>query len=140
MSAGLNQRVTSCPRASPLLLLLNRIKRTWMSSHSMMATLLQLLLKSSPIALIAESEDEITFARSQISYSSTDAVSEKDASTTNIDDDVASVKASNSSTMVVTGDTGPFKVGSVVHLASEGGKRVVAYPYSKKLAKELGWI
>ncbi|CAA3017173.1 dihydrolipoyllysine-residue acetyltransferase component 5 of pyruvate dehydrogenase complex [Olea europaea subsp. europaea] len=95
----------------------------------------------SPIALLAESEDEIALAKSQTPSSSTaaDAASEKDTTTTNTDDGVAavaSVKVSTTSSTAV--DLGSVKVGSGVHLASEGGKRVVASPYAKKLAKELG--
>ncbi|CAN4119542.1 unnamed protein product [Withania somnifera] len=85
----------------------------------------------SPIALLAESEDEISLAKSQTPTPTSTSSQETQPSVT---EEVSSVAASVSS----SSDAGPVKMASSIHPASEGGKRVVASPYAKKLAKELG--
>lgn len=80
----------------------------------------------SAIALLAETEDEIADARAKASGATSPSpsppppVSEADK-----------VSASAPPPKVVSASA------SAVHPASEGGKRVVASPYAKKLAKEL---
>ncbi|VFQ90586.1 unnamed protein product [Cuscuta campestris] len=93
----------------------------------------------STIALLAESEEEIENVKSQIP-----ALTPAGGSN-------AKQEAANSSPPVVDSPhispdptpkgsfvDEPAKLGSALHPASEGGKRVVASPYAKKLAKELG--
>ncbi|RAL54956.1 hypothetical protein DM860_013652 [Cuscuta australis] len=93
----------------------------------------------STIALLAESEEEIENVKSQIP-----ALTPAGGSN-------AKPEAANSSPPVVDSPNispvptpkgsfvdEPAKLGSALHPASEGGKRVVASPYAKKLAKELG--
>ncbi|KAF2291001.1 hypothetical protein GH714_018191 [Hevea brasiliensis] len=88
----------------------------------------------SAIALLAETEEEIAEARSKASSSSSSAA--QPAST-------SSSAPEPSQTEKIAEPAGPAIskaaaiVGSAVHPASEGGKRVVASPYAKKLAKEL---
>ncbi|WMV53996.1 hypothetical protein MTR67_047381 [Solanum verrucosum] len=87
----------------------------------------------SPIALLAESEDEISLAKSKTpTPTSTSTPAAAEAVTEEVSTVAAAVTVTSSS------DTGPVKVVSSIHPASEGGKRVVASPYAKKLAKELG--
>ncbi|KAK9111910.1 hypothetical protein Scep_019429 [Stephania cephalantha] len=88
----------------------------------------------SAIALLAESEEEIALARSKASSSSSSS------SSSNVADsepkpvekplEVAATVKSQSPVAAVA-------VASSTHPASEGGKRIVASPYAKKLAKEL---
>ncbi|MCE0481617.1 hypothetical protein HAX54_039492 [Datura stramonium] len=85
----------------------------------------------SPIALLAESEDEISLAKSQTPTPTSSSSQETPAAT--VTEEVSPVAAAVSSS-----DAGPLKMASSIHPASEGGKRVVASPYAKKLAKELG--
>ncbi|KAL2538823.1 Dihydrolipoyllysine-residue acetyltransferase component 5 of pyruvate dehydrogenase complex [Forsythia ovata] len=102
-----------------------------------------------PIALLAESEEEIAAALAQISSSSSAApapdpapapATAPDSSTSNDGPGAitgvssASVSENFSSRSSVANGA----MGSSVHPASEGGKRVVASPYAKKLAKEFG--
>ncbi|XVE55022.1 hypothetical protein DITRI_Ditri03aG0127700 [Diplodiscus trichospermus] len=90
----------------------------------------------SAIALLAETEDEIAEAKAKSLSSSSSAdqvVEEKPKQKEEVAPPVpaaASVAPTVSSTKTVA-------VGSAVHPASEGGKRIVASPYAKKLAKEL---
>ncbi|KAE8666523.1 Dihydrolipoyllysine-residue acetyltransferase component 5 of pyruvate dehydrogenase complex [Hibiscus syriacus] len=88
----------------------------------------------SAIALLAETEDEIAEAKakSQSSSGSSSArvVEEKPKQKQESEPAVSAVAPTVSSTKTVV-------VGSAVHPASEGGKRIVASPYAKKLAKEL---
>ncbi|KAF8411859.1 hypothetical protein HHK36_004418 [Tetracentron sinense] len=87
----------------------------------------------SAIALLAETEDEISEARSKANSSSPSAVvaetkMEKPQET------VASIPPPPSPVKVSV----PIAVSaSSIHPASEGGKRIVASPYAKKLAKDL---
>lgn len=85
----------------------------------------------SPIALLAESEDEISLAKSQTPTPTSSSSQETPAAT--VTEEVSPAAAAVSSS-----DAGPVKMASSIHPASEGGKRVVASPYAKKLAKELG--
>jgi pyruvate dehydrogenase E2 component (dihydrolipoamide acetyltransferase) len=89
----------------------------------------------SAIALLAESPEEIEEAKSKAA-SSSPATSPAPA--------VAAAPVSESTTgsgavekAVVVTPPSPSVVASAVHPASEGGKRVVASPYAKKLAKDL---
>lgn len=86
----------------------------------------------SPIALLAESEDEISLAKSQTPAPTSSSSQETPAAATAVTEEVSSIAAA------VSSDAGPVKIASSIHPASEGGKRVVASPYAKKLAKELG--
>ncbi|KAG8378395.1 hypothetical protein BUALT_Bualt08G0133000 [Buddleja alternifolia] len=91
----------------------------------------------STIALLAESEDEIALAQSQ-KTSSSGAVSAPPANNNDapkVLDEMPSPVAT-AATPAVQASVGIL--GSSAHPASEGGKRVVASPYAKKLAKELG--
>lgn len=86
----------------------------------------------SPIALLAESEDEISLAKSQTPAPTSSSSQETPAATASVTEEASSIAAA------VSSDAGPVKMVSSIHPASEGGKRVVASPYAKKLAKELG--
>lgn len=86
----------------------------------------------SAIALLAETEDEISAARSKATNSNSSSPS-------------PSPPVSNSPppleiapSAVMAPPPAPPASASAVHPASEGGKRVVASPYAKKLAKEMG--
>lgn len=82
----------------------------------------------SPIALLAETEDEIDKAKSKASSSSS---SSPEPESEKIVENVAPSSAAKEKpppSVVVVAST---------HPASEGGKRIVASPYAKKLAKEL---
>ncbi|KAI9200302.1 hypothetical protein LWI28_005659 [Acer negundo] len=94
----------------------------------------------SAIALLAESEDEIAEAQAKAattasSDSSSSSSSTETASTTAT---VATpVDPPRTEEKVKVGLTAAAVTGSAAHPASEGGKRIVASPYAKKLAKEL---
>lgn len=81
----------------------------------------------SAIALLAESEEEIAEAKSRAGSS------DPAASATVQEPQAMSPAPSAAAPLMKTSAS----VGSSVHPASEGGKRVVASPYAKKLAKEL---
>ncbi|XP_061372583.1 dihydrolipoyllysine-residue acetyltransferase component 5 of pyruvate dehydrogenase complex, chloroplastic-like [Gastrolobium bilobum] len=86
----------------------------------------------SPIALLAETEDDIAQARSKAQSSPSSSPPAAAASATEpelepVAGDVGLRKAPTPATIIA---------GSR-HPASEGGKRIVASPYAKKLAKEL---
>ncbi|CAL0300651.1 unnamed protein product [Lupinus luteus] len=83
----------------------------------------------SPIALLAESEDEISLAISK-------AQSLSSSSSTVTSDSSSPPPASESAQVAVKAPVVAVAVAST-HPASEGGKRIVASPYAKKLAKEL---
>ncbi|KAK4490073.1 hypothetical protein RD792_000727 [Penstemon davidsonii] len=95
----------------------------------------------STIALLAESEEEIALALSHKSSSSASspvsvpALSNSDAP--KVFDEMPSSEA-DASTQVINASVSSAGLGSAAHPASEGGKRVVASPYAKKLAKDLG--
>ncbi|KAL2513278.1 Dihydrolipoyllysine-residue acetyltransferase component 5 of pyruvate dehydrogenase complex [Abeliophyllum distichum] len=102
-----------------------------------------------PIALLAESEEEIAAALAQISSSSSAAPApapipapapSPDSSTSN--DGPGAItgvsSASVSENVSSRSSVANGAMGSSVHPASEGGNRVVASPYAKKLAKEFG--
>ncbi|KAL4279877.1 hypothetical protein GQ457_03G029130 [Hibiscus cannabinus] len=88
----------------------------------------------SAIALLAETEDEIAEAKaksqSSSGISSAQVVEQKPKQKEESEQAVPAVAPTVSSTKTVA-------LGSAVHPASEGGKRIVASPYAKKLAKEL---
>ncbi|CAH9126321.1 unnamed protein product [Cuscuta epithymum] len=101
----------------------------------------------SPIALLAESEDEIAIAQSQIPSPTAAVDGDNNATPGPAIKEVPasnsapfSAPASNASGPTRSGgfSDAPATLGSAVHPASDGGKRVVASPYAKKLAKELG--
>lgn len=89
----------------------------------------------SAIALLAETEDEIALARSKANTNNSTSTASAP--------DPAVVTVSSATTTVTkeekfVGPKTPVAVAaSAVHPASEGGKRIVASPYAKKLAKEL---
>ncbi|KAG6432676.1 hypothetical protein SASPL_104260 [Salvia splendens] len=91
----------------------------------------------STIALLAETEEEIALAQSKKSSSpaSPSAAGSNDAPVV-LEEMPSPVPASAPVVASVSSNAGA--VGSAVHPASEGGKRVVASPYAKKLAKDLG--
>lgn len=87
----------------------------------------------STIALLAETEEEIALAIAQSKKS--DSVSAPVSAPV----EAAKVFDEMPSPVVAAVSAPASRVlGSAVHPASEGGKRVVASPYAKKLAKELG--
>ncbi|KAJ6855551.1 dihydrolipoyllysine-residue acetyltransferase component 5 of pyruvate dehydrogenase complex [Populus alba x Populus x berolinensis] len=81
----------------------------------------------SAIALLAESQEEIEEAKSKAAASSSSSSPARDPTPSA----AAPAKA------VLVAPPSPSVVASTVHSASEGGKRVVASPYAKKLANEL---
>lgn len=89
----------------------------------------------SAIALLAETEDEIAEAKakSQSSSNSTPQVVEEKPK--QIEEAAPDVPAAAAAPSVPVAKA--VTLGSAVHPASEGGKRIVASPYAKKLAKEL---
>lgn len=97
----------------------------------------------SAIALLAESEEEIALAQSQKGSAAAAEPSSSSSASAPIDD-VSEAPVLNESVATekrkVAGEVvGPaVNLASAVHPASEGGKRVVASPYAKKLAKDLG--
>lgn len=93
----------------------------------------------SPIALLAEREDEIDQAKSKANSSSSSSSSPPppaaeltpsslEPQSEKIPDNVGPSSVVKASPSVIVAST---------HPASEGGKRIVASPYAKKLAKEL---
>ncbi|CAL1363456.1 unnamed protein product [Linum trigynum] len=90
----------------------------------------------SAIALLAETEDEIEAARSKAAGSSSSASSSPAAASTAADPIPAEITAPLAASAPIAVTPVP-KLASAVHPASDGGKRVVASPYAKKLAKEL---
>ncbi|PIN02224.1 Dihydrolipoyllysine-residue acetyltransferase [Handroanthus impetiginosus] len=98
----------------------------------------------SRIALLAESEEEIAIAKSQKLSSSApasaSAISRNDAP--KVFDETPSPVASSATpagnACISNAVVNSGALGSAVHPASEGGKRVVASPYAKKLANNLG--
>ncbi|KAL7208868.1 hypothetical protein ACSBR1_030577 [Camellia fascicularis] len=85
----------------------------------------------SAIALLAETEDEIAEAKSKASNSS------PSSSSAAASDSPPAVEVSAPPPPPVVAKAAPAAAASSVHPASEGGKRIVASPYAKKLAKEL---
>lgn len=101
----------------------------------------------SAIALLAESEEEIALAQSQKGSAAAAEPSSSSSSSSSASapiDDVSEAPVLNESVATekrkVAGEVvGPaVNLASAVHPVSEGGKRVVASPYAKKLAKDLG--
>lgn len=94
----------------------------------------------STIALLAETEEEIALAQSKKTSSSApasgSAADSNDAP--KVLEETPSPVAAAAAPAVVSVSSNVGAVGSAVHPASEGGKRVVASPYAKKLAKDLG--
>lgn len=88
----------------------------------------------SAIALLAESEDEI--AEAQAKAAASGSPSSPASETSNSAAVVAAVPHPQLE-KVKLAEPAAVTVGSAVHPASEGGKRIVASPYAKKLAKEL---
>nr|GMD97993.1 dihydrolipoyllysine-residue acetyltransferase component 5 of pyruvate dehydrogenase complex, chloroplastic [Ipomoea batatas] len=78
--------------------------------------------------------------QSQVPYPGPAGESKPAASSPAVED-VSRVNISSSSSSATVSaviNEAATKLGSATHLASEGGKRVVAYPYAKKPAKDLG--
>ncbi|OIT36168.1 PREDICTED: dihydrolipoyllysine-residue acetyltransferase component 5 of pyruvate dehydrogenase complex, chloroplastic [Nicotiana attenuata] len=91
----------------------------------------------STIALLAESEEEISLAKAKTPTSTSSSTQETQTPVAAaVTEEVVSPVAAAAG--VSPSDVGPAKMASAIHPASEGGKRVVASPYAKKLAKELG--
>ncbi|KZV33077.1 hypothetical protein F511_03343 [Dorcoceras hygrometricum] len=93
----------------------------------------------STIALLAESEEEIALAQSQKSSSSALAPAETEA--LKVLDEMPSPQTTTSASVFASVTNAAVNSGALataVHPASEGGKRVVASPYAKKLAKDFG--
>lgn len=88
----------------------------------------------SAIALLAESEDEI--AEAQAKAAASGSPSSPASETSNSAAVVAAVPHPQLE-KVKLAEPAAVTVGSAVHPASEGGKRIVASPYAKKLANEL---
>ncbi|KAI4387947.1 hypothetical protein MLD38_000330 [Melastoma candidum] len=87
----------------------------------------------SAIALLAESESEIADAKARASSSLETPSSPAPAPAEN----AAPVPVPASPSPSPSPRPAASVMGSAVHPASEGGKRIVASPYAKKLAKEL---
>lgn len=87
----------------------------------------------SAIALLAESEEEISLAQAKAAGGSSSATS---VVTTPPPSPTSPPPQTEEKPKVMV-SSGSGAVGSSVHPASEGGKRIVASPYAKKLAKEL---
>ncbi|KAL1219452.1 Dihydrolipoyllysine-residue acetyltransferase component 5 of pyruvate dehydrogenase complex [Cardamine amara subsp. amara] len=88
----------------------------------------------SAIALLAETEDEIADARAKASGGggNSNAPAPAPVSSSQTTATSTTIEAVEKKVSVL-----PAVTASSVHPASEGGKRVVASPYAKKLAKEL---
>ena len=91
----------------------------------------------STIAFLAETEEEIALAQSKRSSSPAPSAASA-AAGSNDAPTVLDELPSPVSAAVASVSSNSAAVGSAVHPASEGGKRVVASPYAKKLAKDLG--
>ncbi|KAF8025084.1 hypothetical protein BT93_F2052 [Corymbia citriodora subsp. variegata] len=90
----------------------------------------------SAIALLAETEEEIAEARSRAGDNSSSSSPPPEPSAAPAPE--AQVEtAAPAAPVVKAAPAVAAGVGSAVHPASEGGKRIVASPYAKKLAKEL---
>lgn len=88
----------------------------------------------SAIALLAESEAEIAEAKAKANSSSSSSSSSPPAATA--PEPQVETAAENVASVAVPKPT-PVAAVASTHPASEGGKRIVASPYAKKLAKEL---
>ncbi|KAK1436463.1 hypothetical protein QVD17_02243 [Tagetes erecta] len=90
----------------------------------------------SAIALLAETEDEIALAVSKAKDQSSSSSSVETSSSPAQEPSLSSPVESNS-VAVAAVKTAAAPVVVSTHPASDGGKRIVASPYAKKLAKEL---
>lgn len=91
----------------------------------------------SAIALLAETESEIDEAKAKANSSSSSSSSTPPAPEPQTEKIKENVGPAPLSPPVKTPAAATAVAASSVHPASEGGKRVVASPYAKKLAKEL---
>eukprot|EP00262_Sarcandra_glabra_P014231 TRINITY_DN410_c0_g1_i1.p1 TRINITY_DN410_c0_g1~~TRINITY_DN410_c0_g1_i1.p1 ORF type:complete len:473 (-),score=99.78 TRINITY_DN410_c0_g1_i1:346-1764(-) len=89
----------------------------------------------SAIALLAETEDEIAEARSKASSSSPSSLSSS-SSTVEEKKETLESEIPDKETIESRPKVAVVSVSSI-HPASDGGKRIVATPYAKKLAKDL---
>ena len=89
----------------------------------------------SAIALLAETEDEISVAKSRAANPSSASASAS-ASASPASEKIPENVGTATAAPVAVAKAAPVVVAST-HPASEGGKRIVASPYAKKLAKEL---
>ncbi|KAL7118140.1 hypothetical protein ACP275_03G116600 [Erythranthe tilingii] len=90
----------------------------------------------STIALLAETEEEIALAIAQSKKTSSSAPAPAPPAPTS--DAPKVFDEMPSPAPAVKASVGTNALGSAEHPASEGGKRVVASPYAKKLAKDFG--
>lgn len=88
----------------------------------------------SAIALLAETEDEIAEAQAKAAASPSSETSSTASAVTTAP---ATEPQPEKVKVVESARPAAVPVGSAAHPASEGGKRIVASPYAKKLAKEL---
>ncbi|GMI90734.1 embryo defective 3003 [Hibiscus trionum] len=88
----------------------------------------------SAIALLAETEDEIAEAKAKSQSSSSTSPKAVEEQPKQIEEAAPDVPAAAAPTVSASKTVALW---SAVHPASEGGKRIVASPYAKKLAKEL---
>ncbi|KAK8552407.1 hypothetical protein V6N13_120807 [Hibiscus sabdariffa] len=88
----------------------------------------------SAIALLAETEDEIAEAKAKSQSSSSSSHKVVEEQPKQIEETAPDVPAAAAPTVSASKTVA---LGSAAHPASEGGKRIVASPYAKKLAKEL---
>lgn len=96
----------------------------------------------STIALLAETEEEIALAQSKKTSSSAPAPAPPAANSDapKVLDEMPSPVPAAAATpaLKASATVNVSALGSAAHPASEGGKRVVASPFAKKLAKDLG--
>ncbi|KAL4334319.1 hypothetical protein GQ457_07G021870 [Hibiscus cannabinus] len=88
----------------------------------------------SAIALLAETEDEIAEAKAKSQSSSSSSHKVVEEQPKQIEETAPDVPAAAAPTVSASKTVA---LGSAAHPASDGGKRIVASPYAKKLAKEL---
>ncbi|KAJ4795238.1 Dihydrolipoamide acetyltransferase component of pyruvate dehydrogenase complex [Rhynchospora pubera] len=91
----------------------------------------------STIALLAESESDIALAKAQASGSGSSGSDQKTEAVTTPVAELEPVSAPLVVAAVAASVSSPVVKVASTHPASEGGKRVVATPFAKKLAKEF---
>jgi pyruvate dehydrogenase E2 component (dihydrolipoamide acetyltransferase) len=99
----------------------------------------QVAAVGSAIALLAETEEEIEEARAKANSNSGTSSSSASVAATTPAPEQEKVKASEpvAAAALTPSAAKALILGSAVHPASEDGKRIVASPYAKKLAKDL---
>ncbi|KAK4790131.1 hypothetical protein SAY86_017435 [Trapa natans] len=92
----------------------------------------------SAIALLAETQEEISEAKSKASSRQPSSADQSAApAAAPVDQVKVSENAENPSLLPLVAKAPTVTASSSLHPASEGGRRIVASPYAKKLAKEL---